>query len=490
MFKNIAKSITGNAPKRSIWLVLLAVIVLAAGGGYGYYQLIYQPANSTSTDSSTMQTASVRTGDLVIYASGSGTLIANNEVDLAFRTSGQVTQVNTAVGDLVKTGDILAQVDDTSAQISLTQAKRSLSELTSVNAVASAQEAMAAAATTLTEARASLAYLISPTVLKWEEEIVKAEQAVKEAQAAVDASPNDKTAQQTLKDAQAYLQRAQANLVGAQASYTEEYLPNNFTVKSMDRVTHQVTKYVAAPTEADILEARAAYAAAQAAYEEAVTYYNALTSGTIPENATGASLGELEQAQLEVKSAQYSLDGTRLITPIDGTVMSMDLSVGDTVGTSSVVTVADLTHPALEVFLDASDWGNVKVGYKAEVTFDMLPDTTYTGKIIQVDPGLYSESGTSVVRAIVKLDAVDDSFNIPLGASASVDVIGGEARNAVLVPIEALHKAGDQYTVFVMVNGELKLRVVEVGIQDLLYAEVKSGLEAGDVVSTGITETK
>jgi hypothetical protein len=69
-------------------------------------------------------------------------------------------------------------------------------------------------------------------------------------------------------------------------------------------------------------------------------------------------------------------------------------------------------------------------------------------------------------------------------------VIGGRAENAILIPIEALHKAGDQYAVFVMKNGELKLRIIGVGIQNSLYAEITSGLEAGDVVTTGITETK
>jgi hypothetical protein len=71
-----------------------------------------------------------------------------------------------------------------------------------------------------------------------------------------------------------------------------------------------------------------------------------------------------------------------------------------------------------------------------------------------------------------------------------VDVIGGRADNALLVPIEALHPAGDQYTVFVMENGKPVLHVVQVGIQDQVSAEIKSGLQAGDVVTTGITAIK
>jgi HlyD family secretion protein len=198
----------------------------------------------------------------------------------------------------------------------------------------------------------------------------------------------------------------------------------------------------------------------------------------------------LETAKLNLESAQVTLDGTKIFAPISGTIMAIDTSVGNTAGTGTIVTVADLSQYYLETFLDETDWGNVAVGYSAEITFDALPDKTFTGEVIQVDPGLYTSGNTSVVRAIVKLDTSINKINLPIGTTAAVDVIGGKAENAMLVPIEALHQAGDQYTVFVMENGQPRLHVVEVGIQDLLYAEIKSGLNPGDVVTTGITETK
>jgi multidrug efflux pump subunit AcrA (membrane-fusion protein) len=71
-----------------------------------------------------------------------------------------------------------------------------------------------------------------------------------------------------------------------------------------------------------------------------------------------------------------------------------------------------------------------------------------------------------------------------------VDVIGGRATNAILVPIEALNQNGSQYFVYVMENGVPTKRVVEIGIQDTLYAEVTSGLKSGDVVATNYTEPK
>ncbi|MFZ5818343.1 MAG: efflux RND transporter periplasmic adaptor subunit [Chloroflexota bacterium] len=477
-------AILSRLSKRAIW-ILAATIMLTGGGGFAYYRLTYLPGQAS--DEPALQTAVVRQGDLVIYASGTGTLIAANEVDLGFETSGQVTGVLVEVGQKVEAGDLLAQVDDSDAQIAYTQAKRDLAELTSPAVIAVAQQSIATAEMDLGDATSTLGYLISPVVLRRETELKEAEQALAEAQAAVEASPSDEAAQEALETAQAALERAEANMASAQNYYENTYLPDHFT--RWDGVTGK--KYVAEPSEAEVLSARAAVAVAQAALEEAQYYYTALTGGEAPEEATGSSLQALEEARLALESAQADLDGTRLVAPISGTIMSIDTSVGDTVSSSAVMTLADLSQPTLEVFLDESDWPNIRVGYETEVIFDILPERTFDGTVMQVDPGLYTESNSSVVRALVELVNIDEqAFNLPLGTSASVDVIGGRAENALLVPVEALRQAGEQYTVFVMEDGSPRLRVVEVGIQDLLYAEIKSGLKAGDVITTGITETE
>jgi multidrug efflux pump subunit AcrA (membrane-fusion protein) len=98
-----------------------------------------------------------------------------------------------------------------------------------------------------------------------------------------------------------------------------------------------------------------------------------------------------------------------------------------------------------------------------------------------------------VVRTLVSLDA--DSFakplSLPVGLNASVDIIGGRAENAVLVPVEALRELGpEEYAVFVVEDGEPTLRIVEVGLIDFVSAEIISGLDAGEIVTTGIVETE
>jgi hypothetical protein len=102
--------------------------------------------------------------------------------------------------------------------------------------------------------------------------------------------------------------------------------------------------------------------------------------------------------------------------------------------------------------------------------------------------------GNSVVQGQVLLDqkqASGASLNLPLGVTASVDVIAAQANNVILVPVAALHELSpNNYAVFVMLNGKPTLRIVTVGLQDSSFAEVKSGLKAGEVVSTGIQATQ
>lgn len=78
------------------------------------------------------------------------------------------------------------------------------------------------------------------------------------------------------------------------------------------------------------------------------------------------------------------------------------------------------------------------------------------------------------------------------GLSASVEIIGGQAENVLLVPVEAVRDLGDgAYGVFVVQSdGSLRLRPVEVGLMDATYVEIKSGLDLGDTVTTGLAETQ
>ncbi len=470
--------------KRTLWIVL-AVVILSSASGFAYYQMVYLPGQE-QTDEPGLQTATVRRGDIVLYASGSGTLTAAAEASFGFGIGGQVEDMFVRVGDVVEAGQLLAELDNTTQEIQYTQAKRDLAELTSDYAMATAEQAIAEAMLEVDSAYSHLAYIISPSVLYWEEEIDRVEAELADARPEAGTSPSTE-ATQKIQELEAQLDLFQDKLEGSWDYYENNYLPDNFTLK--DRATG--TNYVSVPSDASIAEARAEYALAQAKVAEAQYYLAALKGEEVPEDATGNDLTELENAQLSLQSAEDNLDVTRLDAPISGTIMSLDFMVGDTLGTTAVVTISDLSQHYLEIFLDETDWGYIAVGYEAVVIFDALPDDIFSGQVTQVDPGLYESGNTSVVRGLVMLDETPSGLNLPIGTGAAVDIIGGRAENVVLVPVDALRETSPgEYVVFVIENDKPKLRMFEIGLQDLFFAEVLSGLEPGDVVSTGLVDTE
>jgi len=161
------------------------------------------------------------------------------------------------------------------------------------------------------------------------------------------------------------------------------------------------------------------------------------------------------------------------------------------VGNDVVMVISDLTPPTLEAYFDESDWKNIQEGFPVEVIFDALPDTVYEGQVVHVDPGLVSQNNTTVVYSIVELDISQTGWGeLPVGSAAGIDVIGGRAENAILVPVEALREISDgEYAVFVLEDGEPRMKLVEVGLQDMIYAEIISGIKQGDRVTTGQVET-
>jgi HlyD family secretion protein len=481
-----------TTPKRGVFsrrriLLITILLVLAAAGGSGYYFWKQQTA-SADTAASAVQTATVTRGNIKLFASGTGDLIPSATATFGFSSSGTVVEVLVKVGDIVDAGRLLARLDDSDAQKQLIQAQRALTELTSPAAVAAAELAVADAKVNVVGTKATLAYFISPQVVYWEEKVAEAEKALDQAKADAAANPSAE-ADKKVNSAEQHLKAYKNYLAQAWLDYWNDYVPETFltiVTEGRDR-----KKMVIPPSDEDVASARANYALAKQQLLEANWYLTAITTGTIPEGATGANLAAYESALEGVAAAQDSLAAANLYAPIHGTVMSVGFQAGDTAGSGSTITISNLDQPyTLEIFLDQSDWSNISAGSAVEVTFDLLPDNVYTGKVLSVDPELSSTGGASYIHAYILLDT-QVKTPLPFGTTASVDIIGGEADNVLTVPLEAVHEiSAGKYAVFVMVDGEPQMRMVEVGLQDATKAEIKSGLSEGDVVTTGITETK
>jgi len=505
--------------RRLLFVILAMVVLLAAGGAWYYYRRVV-PDQATPVEE-TVQTTRVRRGELVIYASGTGTLIPSTEVDLGFSTGGTLAEVAVEVGDRVEAGDVLARVDDSDARSEVTQAEISLRlaelELATLTEEPDAAD-LAAAQASLADAQANLTDLTAPPTA---EELAAARDNLLSAQKALESLLAGPTQEEVLI-AKADLQTAEIDLQEAQAAYDQvAWRPGvSATSEAMElwragtayekaKATYDQT--VAGSTEEELAAARASVAeaqteldtleqgpdpqelaAAQAKVAQAQAELDALLGGASSEDLEAAQL-DVEQAGITLASAQTQLEDTVLKAPFTGIVTAVEAQAGETVGTDSIITLADLDHPLIELYLDETDLDKIAVGYEVEVVFDALPDETFRGHVVQVTPTLVEVDGVATLQALAALDEEDlgNPRLLPGGLNASVDVIAGRAENALLVPVEALRKLSPgNYAVFVMVDGQLEMRPVEVGLMDVTSAEIISGLEQGDEVSTGLMETE
>lgn len=428
--------------KRRMTILLLLLVFVAAGATY--YYASSQAAAAGDEDAEPVQTATVRRGMIVVSATGAGTVIPAQEVKLAFTSNGRVSELPVEVGDRVVAGDLLARVDATAAHKALANAELQLVQ-----------------ARMQTEADATTVGISYDDI-----SIAMAEMNLVEAEAALAELRNWRPDEEAIALAQAQLEAAQAS------SSVESPASAQINILSAEQ---KLAATQNGPDAETISAAEKAVARAELGMQQA--YLN-----------REAHALSLAQAELAVDAAEATLANTSLTAPIGGTVLAINAEVGESVS-GAVVVLADLSKLVLEVFLDETDLDKVGPGYEVDIVFDGMPEETFTGQVVRVDPQLVKESGVSAVRAVVEV-TYDKPQPLPVGLSATVDVIGGRAENALLVPVEAVREISPgQYSLFVMEDGQPQLRMVEVGLMDFTFAEITAGVEAGDVVTTGLVKT-
>lgn len=478
-----SKRLTKNG--RIIWPVI-AVAIILIGAGYTYYNKL----QSSRSNVASIATSRISTGDIVLAATGPGTLIPNQQVSFGFKKSGKISEVLAKLGDHVKTGQVLARVDDPAVQLEYNQAQANLAALSSPAAIAAAEQALQDAKVSYATVRDTLQGLIGPDLLIAEDNFNNAQQQVELAKAAAEKSPSAENTQK-VTNAESTLTQMQNILAQAQNDYTGKYVLQMFIYPVRNSKGVTTSRELFAPTDVEISAAHAAYEIAIANLNDAQHYLDVL-NGTLPvDQVPASSITQINEAQTAFDQAKANLDATQLTAPIDGIITSITLNVGDTAGTSATVTISNTIQPyTLDVYLDETDWDKARVGFDASITFDMLPNKNYPGKVTEVFPALDRSSGTPLAHIRVQLNN-NINVDLPAGATGSVDIIGGKTLGAVIVPISALKEVQPgKYVVYLMKNNQPVEQSVEIGLEDIVNAEVKSGLKLGDVVMTNATDKK
>ena len=184
---------------------------------------------------------------------------------------------------------------------------------------------------------------------------------------------------------------------------------------------------------------------------------------------------ELEETLLELLTIQR--DGA-VLAQMDGSVYSVDYSDE---ATTAVTTLSADEKMSVTISVDESDILSLELGQTVTVTVKSVSeDETFAGTLTEINR---TSSSSGTYSAVIEVEKVEGMLS---GMTASVSVRIEGVDDAILIPIEALHKTSDGAYVYTSYNEEYqeyggKVDVVT-GLENSTYVEIKSGLSVGDTV--------
>lgn len=168
-----------------------------------------------------------------------------------------------------------------------------------------------------------------------------------------------------------------------------------------------------------------------------------------------------------------------LTSPIDGTVVERNATIGATVGTdASLFKIINLASVWIDASVFEKDLERIRLGQEVKVTVPAFPETTFSGRVILVSSVVDPETRTIKVRTEVP----NPNGRLKPDMFANVQIIIDVNHSAISVPQSAVLDDGGQKVVFVASPNGSEKRVVSVGIQSDDRIEIRDGLKAGDKV--------
>ncbi|WP_156461156.1 efflux RND transporter periplasmic adaptor subunit [Devosia sp. Root436] len=365
------------------WLVTLMVLGGAGFGAWWYFLAAPEAATVPNT-------VAVARGDIERTVLASGVLEANSLVSVGAEVSGRIEAVHVALGQDVKKGDLIVEIDS----------------LDQENAV--------------------------------------------------------KTAQAVLAGIEAQKRSQQATLVKAEAALARnQQLSANSLVSQTDLET------------------------AQAAVDSAQAQIDQLDA-------------QIAQSQLSVESAELNLARTRIVAPSDGTIVALLVDEGQTVNANStiptIVKIADLDTMVIKAEISEADVVRVEAGQRVYFTILGEPDVKIDATLREVEPAPTSissdtASSDSAVYYNGLFDVPNPDHKLRISMTAQVTIVLDEVQDALVLSSGLVSRKDPQGNTVVAVydpaTEAVTPRRIEVGLNNNVMAEIKSGLSEGEQVVSG-----
>jgi HlyD family secretion protein len=316
-------------------------------------------------------------------------------------------------------------------------------------------------------------------------------------------------------------------LVGTQVSGTINaiYVDYNSQVKK----GHLIARIDPAPFEAQVEQARANLLSARANLEKATatridanramlrnkelfskdliarsdfdTSETNFDTAVAQENAAKAQIAQTAAA---LKLVETNLQYTKIISPVEGVVISRNVDVGQTVAASfqtpTLFSIAqDLTKMQIDTNVDESDIGNIKVGQDVEFIVDAYPDMTFKGTVWQVRNAPITVQNVVTYDVVIKVD--NPELKLKPGMTANVSIIIAIKKDILKIPNAALRFSpsgkGVQTSekkgpgVWTLEKGNPMRIPFSPGISDGSYTEILSGdiREGREIIVESLNKT-
>ena len=204
------------------------------------------------------------------------------------------------------------------------------------------------------------------------------------------------------------------------------------------------------------------------------------------------------QARAQLARAADLLGKTEIVSPLDGTVTRLPVREGEMVvigiqnmpGTT-IMTISDLAAINAEVKVAEAEILNVKVGQPATVTLEALPGRAFAGEVVEVGASALPlvGAGAAAREFKVKVRLKDPQEGLRPGLTGDAEILVGEAKDALAVPLQAVVLRGEagreRPGVFVAEGKAARFLPVETGMIGGLEIEIEKGLEEGREIVAG-----
>ncbi len=394
----------------SRWAILMIVAALALSACGSQAAPTTTPAEAASATTSTI-------------VSASGEVMPAQWTTLSFAQAGNVSDLAVKEGDAIKAGDVLARLDAPDLQAQLAQkqaaikvAEADLAQLTAPpqpDDVAAAQQAVEAAQARVAEASAQRDQLYSAIT---QGDILQAQSRVYAAQVQQDK-----------------LQEAMDKILkkGGFALAAGESVGNRLEYANLELAAAQavLADLQDGPQTDQVRLATARIGVAQAQVKAAQARLELVQAGP-PAEDVALTKAQIDQAKADAAQIQAQLDQTQIVAPFDSVVAKVLIDAHQFVGPGvPIVQVANLKNLRVETSdLNENDVARVKVGDKATVTFDALPNVTVNGTIVRINPKATESAGVNYTT-VIQLDQIPDG--VRWGMTANADIDTGMTENAM-----------------------------------------------------------